>query len=188
MKYMTYDLLVRTQSADEEVAEAALTEWEQACENYKRHVEEIRCKLPKPVQALLDSFYLHDAKLNTFGMDKDVEDESLVFIDLQLDSPRTQGLRLQYRLGGKIKAVFHAWHPEAKAQLLWLYDEIDAVEVDLPEGGRVAVFTHSILLSEGLELQLPFFSLALKPYESLLSPVKGFRPDGMPGTRELLLT
>jgi hypothetical protein len=189
MKYMTYDLLVRTQSNDEDIAEEALAEWDRACEHYNNHIEEIRLKLPKSVQALLDSFSLHDAKFAAFGTDKeDGEDESLVFIDLQLESPRTQGLRLEYKLAGKVKAVFHAGHPRSKAELLWLYDEIDAVEVDLPGGGQVAVLTHAILLSEGLELQLPFHGLHIKPYQSFLSPVKSFRPDDMAGARELLLT
>jgi hypothetical protein len=150
-------------------------------------VEVIRPKLPKSVQSLLDRFSLHDAALAAFGLDRDDEGQKSVLIGLQLDSPSNQGLRLSYRLAGPMKVIFHLQHPREGAELLWLYDEVDVEEVALPGGGRVSVFTHSILLSEGVELRLPFYDLSINRYENFLTPTRRFRPDAPAGQRELLL-
>jgi hypothetical protein len=185
MKYMTHDLFVRMQSENGEVAEAALDQWERACEDYNRHVEAIRAKLPRSVQSLLDSFSLHDAEFAAFGVGRDDESRKSVFIGLQLDSPSNQVLGLSYKLAGPMKMIFHVPNPQGDVDLLWLYDEFDVAEVNLPEGGRVSVFTHSLLLSEGVELQIPFYDLSMFRYKNFLTPAKGFRLDVQAGQEEL---
>jgi hypothetical protein len=101
---------------------------------------------------------------------------------VQLKSPLNQGLRLCYRFE-QLKVISHSEHRKGNAEMFWLYDEIDVVETALPDGGRVSVFTHSILFNTGIELQIRFLGFDLKPYENILNSVKNNCRDGI-GERE----
>jgi hypothetical protein len=180
MKYMTYERLVRLQSQDEEVADAAFAEWEQACQEYNKHVEAIRPKLPESVQGLLDGPCLHDAKLVNMGTDED----SRFFIEVQPDTPGNHGIRLRYELLAEPKAMKYPDSESRDVGMIWLYDELDVAEIDVPGIGRVSLFTHSILFSEGIELVLHFHKLDVKRYRDALPSILGHRREGA-GEREL---
>jgi hypothetical protein len=169
MKFMTYELLARTQSENEEIAETALEEWEKACEAYNKHVETIRQKLPKSVQSLLDNYSLHDAKVIMAGKD-DSDDDPSISIFLQLDEPRTEGLRLDYRPIVEPRVIWHKENARRDADVMFLYDEIDLVEAKFPENERIIMFTHSILTEGGMEMQILFHSLTLRRYRRVNTP------------------
>jgi len=189
MKFMTYELLVRTQSEDEAIAEAAFDEWEKACAAYNHHVEAIRAKLPKSVQVLLDHYNLHDAKVIMAGVDstEDTDDPS-TSIFLQLDEPRNRGLRLDYRPVVKPKVIWHERNPKPDVDTVFLYDEIDVVEVAVSETEPITMFTHSILTEGGMEMQLLFNSLTLRPYRKVNMPGEFFSSGQSVGGRSPALT
>src|SRR5437588_11887748 len=101
MKYMTPDLLARSRSLDDEVAEEARIQWEEGCARYKAHLKAIREGLPKSVRRLWRRFNLHDAKVLTLAVDQVPH----LSIFLQLDnplSPLDRLLELRYRLVGGV--------------------------------------------------------------------------------------
>jgi hypothetical protein len=175
MKFMTYELLVRTQSENDAIAEAAFDEWEKACADYNNHVEAIRHKLPKSVQVLLDHYNLHDAKVIMAGVDSaEDSDDPSTSIFLQLDEPRDRGLRLDYRPVVKPKVIWHERNPKLHADTVFLYDEIDVVEVNVAENEQITMFTQSILTEGGMEMQLLFNSLTLRQYRKMETPSEFF--------------
>ncbi len=186
MKHMTYDLLLRCQSQDDEVAEQALADWERAGKEYARHLKKLRPRLPLAVQALLDDFDLHDARAITAGR---LDAENSFFLLLQLDEPRGQGLRLDYTLLVPPKLHFHVPQPRFEADILWLYDEIDALEVPLPEEGKISVFEHNILFTHGVEMRLRFSSLGLKRYDKVFpSLTQAFRSAEIAKVQDVVLS
>ena len=187
MKYMKYELLVRSQSQDDDVADQALAEWERAGKEYGKHIKKIRPKLPKPVQALLDDFDLHDAKAITAGRAEDVDNS--FFLLLQLNEPRGHGLRLDYTVVAPPKLHFNAPQARLDTEAVWLYDEIDVSEVALPDNGKISVFEHNILFTHGVEMRLRFSNLALRKYEKVFSSLtQAFHSREAGKERELLLS
>jgi hypothetical protein len=190
MKFMTYELLARTQSENDAIANAAFDEWEKACAEYNKHVETIRNRLPKSVQSLLDNYNLHDAKVILAGVDGSADDcdDPSISMFLQLDEPRNRGLRLDYRPIVEPKVIWHKKNPKRNADTVFLYDEIDVVEVSVSESERIPMFTHSILAEEGMEMQLLFHSLTLRQYRRVKTSSEFFSSGHSIGGLEPALT
>lgn len=169
MKYFTPDLLARFGSAEEAVADTAHEEWEQRQEAYLEHLAAIRPQLPESVRTVLDQFCLHDARLLTIGTDS-----AKLSLSLQLDAPRNHGLWLEYQLLDKVKRATHPSLVEGDTPLEWLYDEID-----LASSYPAPAFTHSILLTNGWELQLVFRALRVENFQRIIA-----FPAGLPGEKE----
>src|SRR5947199_51046 len=96
---MTPELLARSGSLEDEVADAASAEWDAACAQYRKHLKEIRTSLPRAVWRLWRRFNLHDAKVLTMA----VGETPHLSIFLQVDKPKNpldQFLEVSYRLAG----------------------------------------------------------------------------------------
>src|SRR5436853_357764 len=98
MKYFTPDLLARFGSDDDAVADAASAEWEQVHATYLQHLQSIRAELPRRVRHLLDRFNLHDARVSTLAVDRE-----LLSVTLQFGDARGGGVQLNYRLTAEPK-------------------------------------------------------------------------------------
>jgi hypothetical protein len=166
MKYFKPELLARYRSSDESVAEAAATEWDEATAAYTERFKSIRSKLPPGVRRLCSKVSLHDARLLVAAW----SDRQPIF-DILLRLPRSQGqsgevLELNYHpvagpnggvnlgtvSGGSAPRVVHV-----------LYDEFDLDE----EHG---FFTHSLLLTDGRELEIRFHRLTCRWLQHVQSP------------------
>jgi hypothetical protein len=184
MKYMTPDLLTRSRSLDEDVAEDARTRWEEGGVQYKAHLKAIWASLPKSVRHLWRRFNLHDAKILTMALDQAPH----FSIILQLDNPRSpldQLIELKYRLVGGVASGFTLRrHPalagDGKPLQWWLYDEID-----VQSQNQISLFVHSILLTGGYELELRFFDLGIRRLRRFFSPSLDL-PEEVGGERGLL--
>ncbi len=173
MNYFTPDLLVRFGSENDQVADAASDEWEQLSKRYADHLRAISAGLPEAARALIDRFPLHDARVLEIGWD---DKSSRLFIVLRLEEGPEQGVQIEYHLTAGPAVYEHGELYEEEAPLEWLYDELDVLE-----GTNPPVYTHSILFTKGLELQVEFTGLALRPYRIVTRPRKASRTDDLIG-------
>ena len=121
-------------------------------------------------QRLQEGYYLQDAEVLYLG-----QQGNRFFMALRLDPPPQQVLQLSYELTGLPEIDRNVLPPAlcAKDSALWMYDEVELVEP-----GSVCV--HSILLSNGWEVQLPFRALRIEEVQALLPvPRNGSLPFGV---------
>jgi hypothetical protein len=161
MRFFTPELFVRFNSPDEDEADRANQDWETALDEYRKHLDGIRDRLPPQVTKLAD-LCLHDAEL--LAWEQTVEPSSPPPMDpsapesvssaTAIVSIRQEGkiVSLIYRLWDRVRehAAAEGW-PFSKLRLHWLYDELD-----LAPNGR---FLHRVLLSDGRVLEIPFLSV-----------------------------
>lgn len=172
MKYFKPELLTRCRSLDDDVAEVAADEWEQAVTDYRARIRAIRLRLPLSVRRLRTRVSLHDAKVLaiTFG-----SKQPRVTLLLRLeDTPVQSGdvLELHYLSmagpqGGATFSKRAQLNPNGTSEARWiLYDEWDRDE------GR-ACFTHTLLLTDGYEVEVRFHDLRVRRLqEVLVSPLE----------------
>jgi len=148
MKYFTPDLLERYGSLDDRVADAAHDEWEQTCTRYQERLASLKRYLPGRFNAFLDEYALHDAGvIRGYGGDafaSRIGDKPQYFIELLVGPPPGERVVLMYQVCGS--------RPHDKSGgCFWLYDEVGAVDLNAPP-----VFSHTILFSDGVELEVHF--------------------------------
>jgi hypothetical protein len=176
MKYFTPDLLDRSRSRDDDVAEAAASEWEQAGTAYLARFTSIRAQLPGGARRLSRAS-LHDAKLlSVFSSSKRM---ALFGMVLQLDgSPKRPGefLELEYHpvagANGGVKVTAHqqaSWEKNSRGKPWILYDEFDL-------DAEHAFFVHSLLLTDGREIEIRFHNLTVRQLDEVLTPTE--LPEG----------
>jgi len=178
VKYFTPDLLLRFGSPDPKIADDAHAEWEKKHAAYGAHLKAIRDRLPKAVRSLL-RLCLHDARMVLEG---GASDHRSFLITLQLAGSRDKFVQVNYKLAAEPKINFHRELVEGPTPLEWLYDELDL----LSQQGQFPVFRHSILLTNGIELELVFHELGVKTYEKVLSTVDSSSQDGAGRLQEIV--
>ena len=156
-------MLARSRSLDDDEAEAAAAEWEKKIAAYHVRLKEIRRHLPLGARQLLKHVSLHDAQFLTLN-----RAGSELFLTLRLPCNAHQqagGVELRYTLLGQSNLVVH--EPETPANgpvARWLlYDEFDEARA-----GRVRAYTHSLLMTGGLEFRIRFCNLRLKRFGMVL--------------------
>ncbi len=167
MKYFTPDLLNRCRSSDDDIADAAAKKWDRATAAYTARLQKIRASLPLGARQLLRHVSLHDAQCLTITT---AEDRKEFFLTFRLAYSATHpagGVELRYTLAGAPTVLLDKSHLPAEEPFsrFVLYDEFD-----LHERKGVAVFTHFLLMTGGLELRLQFSNLRLRWFESVLLP------------------
>ena len=157
MKYFTPELYVRINTASDDEAEAAHDEWERAGQRYRRRYKKIESQLPEALRKFHDEQCLHDADwcglaqlpIYTFPLNS----PGVTIVARQVNTLVPAFLNtlaiLQYTVTAPpviekpVEApVFSDGRPE------WMYDEIDLIEP--------GVFSHSILVSNGLVVTIQF--------------------------------
>jgi hypothetical protein len=169
MKYLTPKVLARRRLLEADVAEAAAEKLEQASNAYRARIKAIRSRLPRDVRHLLSAVSLHDAKVLSvsFGKPKPV-----FILRVQLEGARNhpgEVLELIYQVvaGQKRGVAFRKHRPfeEAPDDSHWaLNNEFDADE-------DRGFFTHSLLLTSGVEIEVRFRSLSVQSLEAVASPL-----------------
>ncbi len=155
MKYFTPERYLKLGNLNDEGAFlAAHEEWEQAIEDYKKHWQRIGPELPGGLRRLVDSVYLHDARVLDMWQGR----VSRFTITLQPESDPARLVVLAYSLAEPPHIEEGVLPPENRsAPAAWLYDELDVQR----KAGRPAAFTHDILLSNGWEVHLRFRGVAV---------------------------
>ena len=168
MRYFTRQLFQQFNSADDEEADRADQEWEAALEKYRQHREGLRDRMPGNVAKLAD-LNLHDAEILSraeetqpgapfFYHNAPVPVPVALWSALAIVSVRVGGdvLLLLYGLWDHIRE--HLAPDDwlfSKLREHWLYDEVDVA------AERPGLFLHRILLSSGIELEIPFTTVVI---------------------------
>jgi hypothetical protein len=168
MHFFTPELYRKFNSPDDEEADQADAAWEEAIRNYRRRLDEIRERLPSPVGKLA-ALSLHDAEVLSrveviqqggpffpaFPFPFPIPVWSAVaIVTVRQDADL---LSLIYCLCDRLRTIEGpADWPFSKEREHWLYDEVDVLSERLH-----APFVHRILLSTGVELEIPFTSVVI---------------------------
>lgn len=161
MNYFTPELLAKSRSSNGDVAQHAAERWEQAIAAYSKRLTEIRATLPLGARRLLKHVSLHDAQCLTIKTSANGRGKEL-FLTFRLAGSPTRpggGVELRYSLDGRSTLL-----PDKARKLAdgpatphVLYDEF---ALEQKRGAKV--FTHSLLLTGGLEFRIRFSNLRLK--------------------------
>jgi hypothetical protein len=176
MKYFTPERYLQLGNLDDEQAFlTAQQQWEEALTSYREQFQRIRKELPHSLRSLVESVYLHDARVLTMH-----QSDQAFFITLQPPSDPERLVVLGYSLveePGIEQEVLPA--ERCREPIQWLYDELD---LDRPEGPRglpapsgKPTVRHNILLSNGWEVKLRFRSAWVKRPIRVIPVVPGHR-------------
>ncbi len=171
MKYFKPELLARCRSRDDGVADEAAKEWEEALAAYQARFASIRGQLPGGVRRLCSRFSLHDAKV--LGVASSSKRKALFGMLLRLEgSPGQPGdiLELNYHPvagpNGGVEVKMHRPSEQLSRRDVWiLYDEFDLDE-------EHAFFIHSLLLTDGREVEIRFHNLTVRQLDEVATPVE----------------
>jgi hypothetical protein len=170
MKYFTPARYLRLGNlTDERAFLAGHEDWERAIADYKAHLQRIRGRLPAALRRLVESVYLHDARV----VDMHQGQRSRLTITLQPESLPSQRVVLAYSLVEPPVIDAVALPEEARSEPLeWLYDELDVKPADKAgrRGAVQQVFQHDILLSNGWEMRLHFRAVTVRRPQALIPP------------------
>jgi hypothetical protein len=161
MRYFTPELIERFGALDDDIADAAQRAWDETSSRYREHLAGIRRHLPCQFRTLLDDYRLHDARVVLLGVVPH-ETSQLFRLKLISETAPEQPLMLTYVLAPDAETRLSGIADLARERY-WLYDEVDIVG-----GVGSQTFSHTILLSDGMELVLHFtdFQLASVPFAS----------------------
>lgn len=165
MRFFTPELYRRFNSSDEAVADEASEAWETALAEYRRHLADVRDRMPSSMRKLTD-VCLHDAEL--LSCEQVVEPFFPFPLEFFGPPPFWSALAIvSLRQGETIVSLFYLlWDrvrdhapgadwPFSKERIHWLYDEVDVA----PNAhGR---FLHRVLWSDGRVLEIPFLSVVI---------------------------
>jgi hypothetical protein len=157
MKYFTPERYLRLGNLDDKQAFlAAHEDWEQAVKEYAAHLRRLRDQLPVGLKRLVESVYLHDARVLGMWLGR----VSRFTICLQPESDPSRLAVLTYSLLEAPTVNKLALPPESCSEpVAWLYDELSIQPAtkkrSLPSQGT-PIFIHDVLLSNGWELRLRF--------------------------------
>lgn len=155
MKYFTPKRYLRLGNLKNERAFlAAQADWERAIAGYTAHLRRIRASLPISLVRLVDSVYLHDARVLGIWQGP----RSRFTVTLQPESDPSRLAILAYSLIEPARFNHGALPADVQSEpVTWLYDELDVDRSSLRQAknrGRIA--RHDILLSNGWEIGLRF--------------------------------
>ncbi|MFO0970373.1 MAG: hypothetical protein U0793_32895 [Gemmataceae bacterium] len=157
MRFFTPELYLRFNSSDEDEVVRAREEWEEAIARYRGRLATLRETMPSQVQKLTELCF-HDAEIATRFADT----HALPFLPpaplwtavaVFVLRNEDQFSELIYSLWDQ---VTEAKAPKrwrfSKERVHWLYDEID-------QHAPGQFFSHTILLSDGKVVRVPFVSV-----------------------------
>ena len=191
MRYFTPELYRALQECESPAqAREANLRWESAVQQYHTHLKELRETIPEQppeerrliagMNRLLDLGSLHGAEVREIGF---MEGGWRLVVVLREEN-RVGTLFLFYSLvqdPGITRDVIHPVHRSFPRT--WLYDELDR-EAGATHIVRYAqresefpVFRHSILLSDGIELELRFYRIEVLELRPLLDTEQPALPD-----------
>lgn len=162
MKYFTPERYVALQDfSSDEAMNAADSVWEDAVRRYAEHYRSVESQLPQGIRKMQAEYYLHDAIVSNMG-----RQGNHFLIVLQLDTPPNDLLLFDYELTGEPTIDESALPPAYRGQggpVEWLHDEVELTSDNPLE------CVHSILLSNGWELRLPFRNINVQQHAPITS-------------------
>jgi len=151
MKYLTPELYVKINEAQDDEVESLYEQWNAAGANARAHLQKVKDKLPPKMQQFCDTLCLHDAEIvsiDVSGGDNGTR-TPVAIIGVRQD---TRLIWLVYDLYNEptiTTPVKSGAFVTGSDQRQWLYDEIDVL--DEPK------CRHEIFLNTGEVIELVFF-------------------------------
>lgn len=160
MKYFTPELIHAYGSDDPAIWREAERHWDAACIAYAAHLDALKPAFPPGLQRLEEHYNLHDAVVRGMGR----HDGKLVIM-VQLDRPPQPLLILGYDLAGEPQIreeVLPTEDRSSGSQVDWQHDEIEQTS------GASPTWKHTILLSNGWKVVVPFRDVQVDEVEAVL--------------------
>lgn len=164
MRFFTPELYSQFNSSDDEVADRANEAWEAALQEYQRHLDAIRQRMPSQVRKVAE-LDLHDAEV--LGVEQELQ-SLFPFPEQFWPGPIWSAVAiLSLKQEGTIRSlIYMLWdrvreYPAkddwqfSKLRKHWLYDEVDVA----PD--HHGLFLHRILFSDGSVAEIPFVSVII---------------------------
>jgi hypothetical protein len=182
MQYFTPELVVRLQNLQDH---AALQEWERAAERYASALQQVLPQFPAALRKFAAEAILHDGEVLSISQSRDN-----LSITLQPELEEGHLLVLTYTLVEDARLNTSVFAEQYRTEYsAWMYDEFSLGEpmARLPAGrgrgvteqnGRVPVYCHDILLSNGWELLLRFRQFKVTRPRRLLPAPRTADPAG----------
>jgi hypothetical protein len=165
VKYFTPELLAKCRSLDPDDAQAAAAKWQARAAAYRRRLRETERRLPAEVRKVIRVLTLQDAFLLTINL-AEGRGQTRFFLSFQLaDGDGRAGVQLRYDLVKPLKVLLHKPNTAGDRQLFALYDEFDVAA----DGS----FTHSILMTAGVEIRVRFTNLLITRFTRVVAPGLG---------------
>jgi hypothetical protein len=161
MRYFKPEILRRSGSLDDDVADAASEEWQAATAAYRAYLTAHERFLPVGAREVDADHILHDGKVLSLGVSKD----GRVSLVLHLRDGTGDLLRLDY-VGARVTPIRHALTEltgtaEPSTPFV-LYHEFEAAT------DPTALHRHRLLCTGGLEFEIAFSDLEVTPLVSTL--------------------
>lgn len=162
MRFFTPELYIQFNSQDEEIADRANNAWEDALQEYQKHLDGIRNSMPSQVRKVAE-LDLHDAEF--LGLDEELQSclplpesslpphfwSAMAVLTLKQDRMVRSLIYLLWD-GVRKHPPKHDW-PFSMARKHLLYDEVDVAAI------YPGTFFHRILFSDGGVVEIPFVSV-----------------------------
>lgn len=166
MRYFTRQLYQQFNAADDEDADRAEEAWEAALAEYRRHLEGLRDRMPSNVRKLAE-LNLHDAEI--LSRTEEIQPGAPFFCEgFPFPVPLWSAVAiLSVRVGGDIVSLIYCLSDRireypapdewsfSRLREHWLYEEVDVA------AERRGPFIRRILLSSGVELEIPFITVVI---------------------------
>jgi hypothetical protein len=163
MNYFTRELIEMGRSRDHVILSRQEELWDEACARYFDGLEAVKDQMPPGLKHVVDSYYLHDAVVQSMG-----QKGNTFLIVLQLDTPPRSLLAFTYDLVHQPQIDREALPPGLRGAggvVEWRHDEIERVS------GEPPTWAQSILFSNGWEVKLHFRDVTVMEMASLLPAV-----------------
>jgi hypothetical protein len=132
--------------------DAADAAWSEAADHYDHYLQTILPELPPAIRQLIEGYYLHDAEVLSAGRQGDT-----FVLQLQLDVPPKDLLSITYTLTAEPLIDCSALPVEHRSsRMTWQYEELEVCGQ-----GDDRHYRHTILFSNGWEIQIPFREVRL---------------------------
>jgi len=173
MEYFTPELYLRSNSLDDDIADQAQEDWEVALRAYREHIAKLPKRLPSQIRELALGKSHHDYEVveysqkvtqtptsdQRFGVHAEIS--RAVFVVTLKKQDDLELLIYFITRDVEIRPSVNEWPLTEAGEPLWLYDEFYAES----DRDRDHGYTHCILLSNGVELTIPFCDVMLIPVE-----------------------
>lgn len=160
MKYFTPELHTLLQASDPAAMDAADEAWRHAEEDYERRLHVIRPRLPEAALKILDEARLHDAEVLWMG--QAVPTFAML---LRLAAPPRPTLTVTYFVARSVEFQTNILSPDVGSMVMqWMYDEVDL-------GSEPGQFKHSVLFSNGSQLEIEATAIQIAAVDTLYSPL-----------------
>jgi hypothetical protein len=174
MKFFTPELYAHLNSSDDEEFERANAEWHSALKKYRENLEALWAIMPNRTRDLATKYQFHDSQI--LSMHVEASDKITWSGAPSFDSRRVEFfifsllsefsfVSIFYVLSKPIDSDQHKLKVFSDENVAWLYDEVRAEtsfgmspmgSPSFQMGPPAVAFAHDILLSNGMEIKIPF--------------------------------